>query len=78
MGKYAGPDPREMGVADLIVVWGDNECAALATSPNPFNHSLMWGTGVAQTQKDAETKARLSTSFGATVVLSFCSLGTEH
>jgi len=61
-----------------IVVWGDNECAALATSPNPFNHSLMWGTGVAQTQKDAETKARLSTSFGGTVVLSFCSLGTEH
>lgn len=61
-----------------IVVWGDNECAALATNRNPFNHSAVWGTGIGQTQQAAETKARTSTAFGGTVVLSFCSLGTEH
>ena len=61
-----------------IVVWGDNECAALATGDNPFNHTTVWGTGIGQTEQAAQTKARLSTPLGGNVILSFCSLGTEH
>ncbi|RDH80182.1 DUF4189 domain-containing protein [Mycolicibacterium moriokaense] len=61
-----------------IVLWGDNECAALATGDNPFNHTPVWGTGIAQTEQLAQSKARLSTPLAGTVVLSFCSLGTEN
>ncbi len=35
VGKYAGPDPREMGVADLIVVWGGNP---VSTQVNVMSH----------------------------------------
>lgn len=35
VGKYAGPDPREMGVADLIVVWGGNP---VSTQVNVMTH----------------------------------------
>jgi hypothetical protein len=58
-----------------IVVWGDNECAALATNP-ALSHAV-WGTGTGPTQQEAEQKADLSIPLGHTV-LSFCSLGTEH
>jgi hypothetical protein len=58
-----------------IVVWGDNECAALAT--NPALSPTAFGTGIGPTQEEAERKADLSVPLGHTV-LSFCSLGTEH
>jgi hypothetical protein len=58
-----------------IVIWGDNECAALAT--NSALSAAAYGTGIGPTQEEAERKADLAIPLGHTVV-SFCSLGTEH
>ncbi|NVK36188.1 MAG: molybdopterin oxidoreductase family protein [Rhodobacteraceae bacterium] len=36
-GKLAGPDPREMGVSDQIVIWGTNP---VATQVNVMTHAI--------------------------------------
>ena len=36
-GKLAGPDPREMGLADCVVIWGTN---AVATQVNVMTHAI--------------------------------------
>ncbi|WP_137387851.1 molybdopterin-containing oxidoreductase family protein [Rhodoligotrophos defluvii] len=36
-GKIAGPDPREMSLADLVVIWGTN---AVHTQVNVMTHAL--------------------------------------
>ncbi len=36
-GKLAGPDPREMAVADCVVIWGTN---AVATQVNVMTHAM--------------------------------------
>jgi anaerobic selenocysteine-containing dehydrogenase len=30
-GKLAGPDPREMGLSDCVVIWGTNPCTRRST-----------------------------------------------
>ncbi len=35
-GRLAGPDPREMGLADVVVIWGTN---AVATQVNVMTHA---------------------------------------
>jgi anaerobic selenocysteine-containing dehydrogenase len=45
-GRKSGPDPREMGEADLIVLWGTN---AVTTQVNVMTH-------VAKARKDREAK----------------------
>ncbi len=36
-GRLAGPDPREMAVSDLVVIWGTN---AVATQVNVMTHAV--------------------------------------
>ena len=36
-GRLAGPDPREMAVADLVVIWGTN---AVSTQVNVMTHAV--------------------------------------